>query len=134
MKKIPLISAVLLLAATSAFAAKTTMICPFTDKFKIDAIVTGAQIINTPFTTGNLAYHQEGDKEFSLSCGSNVNLGAGDLFIDVGYSQVNKCTLTIHDGPMVMNPVVSYVNCIGGVSYAGIGHVDGKYEYTLKFN
>lgn len=135
MKTIPLISAFLFLAATSlTFAAKPTLICPFKDKFKLDTIVAGARIINTPFTTGNLAYQQDGDDQFALSCASNVNYGAGDLFIDIGYNQVNKCTLTIHDGPLVMNPVVSYVNCIGSFNYAGISHVDGKYDYTLKFS
>ncbi len=134
MKRIKGFSAFLFLAvAPLAFSAKPTLICPFKDTFNLDVISPG-RIINTPFTTGNLAYMQESDTTFALSCASNVNYSAGDLYVDVGFDQGNKCTLTIHDGPLVMNPAVSYVNCIGNINYAGMSHVDGKYEYTLNFN
>lgn len=135
MKKDHLVCSALLFLAVSPFAlaAKDKLICPFKDKFSIQSVALG-HIINTPFTTGNLAYQQESDVSFGLSCASNVNYGAGDLYIDVGYSQIDKCTLTIHDGPLVMNPSVTYVNCIGQMTYAGMSHVDGKYEYTLNFN
>ncbi len=131
-KKI-LICASISLLTLPAFAKTNRLSCPFTDYFAVSAPGL-SKIINIPVIQGNIKFTQQSDIFFTLSCGDDRSSDAGDLSIDVGYDDQNKCSLGIHDGPYAMNPSVTYVNCKGNIKYDGIDHVFGSYNYTLKFS
>ena len=117
----------------SPLAHAKSFSCPFSDYFAL-SVPGSAKIIGTPSVKGNLRITQQSDIFFMLSCGDDRDSGAGDLSIDIGYDDANKCSLGIHDGPYVMNPSITYVNCQGKMKYDGIDHVYGSYNYTLKFS
>lgn len=108
-----------------------TLSCPFTDSFSLNGPV-GTYILNAS-SEGNLKITKPSSTYFSLSCGDDQKSNSGDVFVDIGISDNNKCSLTIHDGPYEMNPTVSTVYCNGKLKYAGMDHVYGSYTYTLKF-
>jgi len=121
-----------LLSLPAAVNAKS-LSCPFTDYFAV-SVPSIATIINTPATKGNIHYTQESNTFFTLSCGDDRVSDTGDLSIDIGFDDNNKCSLVLHDGPYVMNPSVTYVSCKGTIKYDGIDHIFGSYNYTLKFS
>lgn len=126
-----LIGIIVTLASIPIMSNAKALSCPFNDSFSL----------NGPFNTyilstsvqGNLKITQPDSTYFSLSCANDHESGSGDVFIDVGISDRNKCSLTIHDGPYEMNPSVSSVYCNSKIKYAGMDHVYGSYSYTLKF-
>lgn len=105
--------------------------CPFADYFALN-IPDNAKILNTPSIKGSLTYTKLSDVFFQLSCGDS-NFSSGDLTIDLGFDNDNKCNLVIHDGPYVISPTVTLVKCDGNFKYDGMEHVYGTYNYTLKF-
>lgn len=121
------------LLSLPVMANAKTLSCPFTDYFAL-SVPSTAKIINTPSIKGNLTYTQESDTFFTLSCGDDRVSDAGDLSIEIGLDDNNKCSLAVHDGPYVMNPTVTFVNCKGNIKYDGIDHIFGSYNYTLKFS
>lgn len=124
------LAAMLLIAAPIVVHAKT-LTCPFTDTFNISA--PNQVKIMAVQTEGNLKYAQQSGTQFTLSCGDDKVGEPGTIFIDIGFDATNKCNLAIHDGPYEMNPTVTRVNCSSNkVSYIGIDHRFGSYQYTIK--
>lgn len=105
--------------------------CPFTDRFQLEGpneikLLSGK-------AAGNIQYENQDDYHFTLSCKNNDLNTSGYLYIDIGYHDSNKCSLVIHDGPYVLNPSVVSIQCGSKMSYAGLYHHVGSYEYILKF-
>lgn len=109
------------------------MYCPFTDYFALSIPVTG-KVMGTPKVDGNLLYVNQSDTFFSLSCADNRKVTSGDVTMDIGFNDDNMCTIVLHDGPYVVNPSVTTVNCKGDVNFNGIDHLMGSHNYTLKFS
>lgn len=122
---------IIILAGLPIITHAKTLSCPFSDNFSIDGPVN-THIIKS-FVKGNLKMTQPSPAYFSLSCGDS-QFRSGDLFIDIGTSDCNKCSLIIHDGPYEMNPSVSYVYCSGDFKFSKLDHVSGSYDYTLEFS
>ena len=118
------------LSPFSAYAKN--LICPFMDYFYL-SVPSEAKMINTPEVKGNLRYTKQNDGLFSLSCGDDKKRDSGDLHIDVGFDNANKCSIAIHDGPYVSTPSVTHVSCAGRIRYVGIDQISW-YNYSLKFN
>lgn len=109
-------------------------VCPFTDHFVIESTVP-IYVINAS-TKGNLSYEQITANYFRLSCGSTSSTAGGDLYLEVGLNNSQKCSLVIHDGPYVMNPAITDIYCGGAngtLHFMGLDHPFGSYNYTLKF-
>ena len=124
----------LISACASITTANAKLICPFTDHFIISAPMP-VTVLHAA-TEGNLDFNLINPGYFRLSCADNRSGNPGDLKIEIGMSDDIKCSLTIHDGPREMNPSVTQINCGGPggrMSYAGMDHPKGSYDYTLKF-
>lgn len=109
-------------------------VCPFTDHFVINSTIPVYVISAT--TTGNLAYDQISANYFRLSCADARQTSGGDLFIEIGVNNNVKCSLTLHDGPFVMNPSIADIYCGGAdgkLHFMGMEHPFGSYNYTLNF-
>jgi hypothetical protein len=126
------VSACLALAGLSN--ANAQRFCPFTDHFIIEAPLP-LEVLKAS-VTGNLTFTKVTPNYFRLSCGDGGATPPGDLTVEIGMSEEIKCTLVIHDGPMVMNPSVTYATCGGPAAriyFLGMDHPQGSYDYKLKF-
>jgi hypothetical protein len=129
--------ALALAAACGVFIAAApahATVCPFTDHFKIQAPLP--LHIMSAATDNNLLYNQINYDYFTLSCPSVRQTESGNVFLVIGMSDNLKCSLTIHDGPYEMNPSVTMVSCDipnNRISFVGMDHAYGSYNYILKF-
>lgn len=133
MKRLPVLS---LLAATlltmPIMANANSWICPFTDYFALNIAPSG-KIMGEPKVVGNLSYTQQSDTFFSLSCADGGIVSPGDVTMDIGFNDKNRCTIVLHDGPYVVNPSVTTVSCLGEIYFNGMDHLIGSHNYTLNF-
>ncbi|HEX2548903.1 MAG TPA: hypothetical protein VHM20_03680, partial [Gammaproteobacteria bacterium] len=105
-------------------------VCPFTDKFTIEA---PSQMIITELTSdGNLASSITDDTHFTTSCDNFWSTKSGHAYVTISNGILN-CKLTITDGPFVNNPKI-LSSCSPGVQYTGTEHSEGSKNYTLKFS
>lgn len=123
------VSATILILPLMTHAAPTRL-CGFIDYFAI-AEPAGASILGQPYTLGNLSYEQQSDTYFNLQCGDG-HVFSGSLFIDVGFDNNNKCSLTITDGPFA-SPLVVDSQCKGVIHYNGIDSTV-PHSYNLRFS
>jgi hypothetical protein len=121
-----------MLSSISFTSHAKSLKCPFTDNFTINGPAY-TQILSVN-VQGNLRYTQLSNNFFTLSCGTSNKGDSGEILIDIGMNNNNKCVLAIHDGPYDMNPTVTSINCNGSMlAFAGVEHQWGTYDYTLKF-
>lgn len=121
-------------AGLTLMSSANAMICPFIDHFFIEAPVP-LRIMNAT-TEGNLAFTPMSENYFRLSCQDFRSTSSGTLHVVIGMDNVNKCELSIKDGPYEMNPNVTGVFCggaFGRLYYVGMDHPFGTHDYTLKF-
>lgn len=113
-----------------ANAANPTLSCPFTDFFPIKG--AGVEILEkpAPYVLGHLTAEIESPTYFNLQCGDS-NVYGGDLYVDVGLDDNNKCSLVIHDGPFT-SPTV-HASCKGIVNYRGMDSTV-SHNYNLNFS
>lgn len=120
----------------SAIANAQAMICPFTDHFYISQPQKkdGIQILGDVSTTGNIVAQKQDDNDFMIFCKDNSSHTDGNVRVEVGYDNKNKCDVTVTDGPFWEKPFVSDSYCQGNLEYAGQSFIAGNtHDCKLKF-
>jgi hypothetical protein len=130
MKKSVVVLMVALSCASMAQAAESKVKLRgngFQDNFSL----VGASISSLQ-TDGNLRIASQSGGSFVVS-DRDPNVGNGGSVTLRASNKFGACELVIEDGAFQMNPTVVAVNCMNGLTYAGMDHPYGSYQYTLKF-